>query len=125
MQVNPISNNTNFQAKFVPDSKNILREAYQYGKITDVGNELLGKFTKIGKDQEVEFVSRAKGNYLNVDRFEIFNKTTGKTSLVTVEMNEPLWDKVLKTLVEDKEFFKPNRFWQELTGQKVVSWIQK
>ena len=122
MQVNPISNNTSFQAKFVPNS--ILREAYQYGKITDAGKELLGKFNQIGKDQEVEFVNRHKGNYLNIDKFELFNRTTGKTACVTVDMNEPLWDKILKALVEDKEFFKPNRLWQELTGQKVVSWMK-
>lgn len=135
MQVNSISNtNPNFQAKFVMDSKGILREAYQYGKITDAGKELLGKFSNLGKGQEVEFVGKYMGGksifpplfpFFCDDIFKIFNRTTGKTVSATVEMGEPLWDKVLKTLVEDKDFFKPDRFWQELTGQKVVSWIKK
>ena len=127
MQINPISNtNPNFQAKFVMDNRGILKNAYKNETMTDSAKKLLYKFSRMGKGQEVEFANRSSMSFpFYFDEIEIFNRTTGKTANISKGIGEKFWDKVLKTLVEDESFFKPNDLWQELTGQKVVTWIKK
>ena len=120
MKIGAISNNnTNFQAKFVPDSKGILREAYQNGRMSDSARDLLYEFQKKGKNQEVEFVSRVK-NFIPFycDNIEVFNRTTGKTICIQKGSGETFWDTVLKAIVKNEDFFKQNDVWKALTGQK-------
>ena len=125
MQVNPISNNNaNFKAKFIMDNKGLLRDAYKYDKSPKL-QELIYKFSKIGKDQEVEFVEHTKDyTVYKDDIIEVFNRTTGKTFHASCNPLRPI-SELLEKLINSPSFFKPDRQWQELTGQKVVSSIKE
>ena len=126
MKINSVSdNNTNFKAKFVLDNKGILKKAYQLERETAKTRELLEKFSKIGKGQEVEFISYDRpSNYNKPSGIEVFNRTTGKTAYIKRNNAEPFWDTVLSGLLKDKGFFKPNNFWRMLTGQKHTSCLR-
>jgi len=115
MKVNEVSsNNTVFGAKFIHDSKGILKSLQNNAKYNEEISlktlQYADMFEKKFPGQELEILEEVQTKDIVSNVYQtglrILNHYNGKTAYVMDSSKKPFWDKILLKLISDEKFYQ-------------------